>query len=174
MGLPRPARAEDADQIAAIMIANWRSTYAEQLPAGFLASLNPRTQAGRWRERILLPGVSVLVAGSDGVDGFVASGPSSDSDLEPSRVHQIYNLHVRSGCRGRGIGRRLLEAAAREGQAAGRKVLCLWVVPENQTARRLYERAGMAPDGARQREEVGPDAALEEVRYRGPIVLKAS
>ena len=172
MGSPRPARAEDAEQIAAIMIGNWRATYAGQLPAEFLASLTLVTQAGRWRERILRPGIEVLVAGEEEIVGFVASGPSTDPDLEPARVHQIYNLHVKDQCRGTGIGRQLLEAAAEGGRELGRTTLCLWVVPENRTARRFYERAGLAADGARQREEVGPGAVLEELRYRGPIELR--
>ncbi|MFN0179758.1 MAG: N-acetyltransferase family protein [Gemmatimonadales bacterium] len=165
----RQARPEDAEAIARIMIANWRATYAEQLSDDFLASLDPSLEAGRWRERMTRPAIAVRVAATDQVVGFVAAGPTFDRDLDPAASYQIYNLHVAETSRGRGIGKRLLEAAARVGRDLGASELCLWVVPENRRARQFYERAGLANDGTIQREPVGSGATLEEVRYRGPI-----
>lgn len=46
----------------------------------------------------------------------------------------------------------------------------LWVLEENDRARRFYERMGLAPDGAR--DTFTPDGTtveLPEVRYAGPL-----
>lgn len=166
--LIRGAMAQDAGAIATIMVANWRSTYQQQLSAGFLAGLDPVAEAAKWSDRLTRPGVSVLVAESREVLGFVACGPPFDADLDPAEFFQIYNLHVAPTARGLGVGKMLLRAAARLGANQARQ-LCLWVVPENNHARRFYELAGMRPDGTRQRESVSPGETLEELRYRGPI-----
>ena len=54
----------------------------------------------------------------------------------------IHDLAVLPEHRGRGIGRRLLEAVAEKGRALGCCKLTLEVLENNQTARRVYDAAG--------------------------------
>jgi RimJ/RimL family protein N-acetyltransferase len=58
-------------------------------------------------------------------------------------------------------------AAARRALAtAGHSEVRLWVLVDNHRARRFYERAGMAPDGARETfTPPGGTAELAEIRY---------
>lgn len=44
----------------------------------------------------------------------------------------------------------------------------LWVLKHNARARRFYERAGFAPDGAEEAEEIA-GARVPEVRYARPL-----
>lgn len=61
----------------------------------------------------------------------------------------IVDISLVAACRGRGVGRALIEASQREAAAAGRG-MTLQVVRTNLAARRLYERLGFrlaADDG---------------------------
>lgn len=68
-------------------------------------------------------------------------------ETEPGEYY-IDTLAVRSDCRGRGIGRRLLRAAAERGRAMGLRPGLL-VDKSNPGARALYESAGFARVGDR-------------------------
>jgi len=54
---------------------------------------------------------------------------------------------VRSDCRGKGIGKVLLEAFEKEGERRGYDCVSLLVDEENSRARNLYERIGYRQDG---------------------------
>ncbi len=66
---------------------------------------------------------------------------------------------------GNGLGRELLEAATDQLAEMGFRDLVLWVVPENQRARRLYEAAGWQADGETRDDEV-LDVTVRDMRYR--------
>ncbi len=57
----------------------------------------------------------------------------------------VQDLHVVERYRGRGLGRKLLAAAARHGRAAGCSHLRLSVDPRNQEAVAFYHRVGLTP-----------------------------
>jgi GNAT superfamily N-acetyltransferase len=59
----------------------------------------------------------------------------------------IDDLYVRPDARGQGVGARLLSAARAAAVGRGVRALHVEVGPENQTARRLYERAGYVDSG---------------------------
>jgi len=63
-------------------------------------------------------------------------GPPSSGDLE------LWGLYLLESHQGKGLGRRLLEAAL-DGEAAS-----LWVATDNARAISFYGHFGFAPDGA--------------------------
>lgn len=69
--------------------------------------------------------------------------------LQPSGTHvrQIQGLAVAAEARGRGIGRRLIEAAVEESRRQGARKLTLRVLAGNAPALRLYERTGFTVEG---------------------------
>jgi GNAT superfamily N-acetyltransferase len=70
---------------------------------------------------------------------------------------------------GRGIGRALHDWALDDLRERGCIEATLWVLRENQPARRFYEAAGWRTDGEPKDEELA-GGTLHEVRYRRGIV----
>ncbi|HSL63419.1 MAG TPA: GNAT family N-acetyltransferase, partial [Gaiellaceae bacterium] len=61
------------------------------------------------------------------------------------------SVYVAKGARGRGVGRRLLEALIDSAEAAGIWTLQAGVFPENVASLRLHERCGFRVVGVRER-----------------------
>jgi RimJ/RimL family protein N-acetyltransferase len=66
---------------------------------------------------------------------------------------------------GTGVGRELMAVAVDRLREAGFRSATLWVLRDNERARRFYERAGWSPDGA-EKDDVVAGATVTEVRYR--------
>ena len=108
----------------------------------------------------------------DGVRRFSQSfgdiqGPSSGpltADGKGGRVAELYALYVRPACWSTGTGRALMDRVLTRTGAAGYQFITLWVLRDNERARRFYERAGFAPDGTSNvLERLG---GVTELRYR--------
>jgi GNAT superfamily N-acetyltransferase len=89
---------------------------------------------------------TVLVARLDGdIVGFssvLLAMPRTDPD-DPVPVHAlVQDLVVREQCRSRGVGARLVAMAEGMAREAGRTEIRVWVVAQNQGARRFYDRSG--------------------------------
>ncbi|MCX7378911.1 MAG: GNAT family N-acetyltransferase [Alphaproteobacteria bacterium] len=146
----RRARLSDSVPIAAVHVAAWRSTYPGILPDGYLARLSVPRQAGHY-ERAIRAGVGVHVATASGIDlgadvgpprvvGFSTCGPTrTPQSAELLGQGEIETLYVLDDWRDRGIGRRLMRAAAGHLAAIGCASAFLWVLRENPN-RWFYER----------------------------------
>ena len=101
----------------------------------------------------------------DGNDivGFVTVSPSRDEDLPG--FGEVRALYVAPDRWRSGAGSALLAQAEVLLGDAGFNEAHLWVLEDNPRARRFYERAGWALDGARKVVEIG-GRPLAEVRYR--------
>jgi GNAT superfamily N-acetyltransferase len=158
----RSATATDAPAVAAVQERGWQRAYRHVFPpdeldrGGFI-------EVERWRRRLAAPppGWATFVADLDGtVAGFVCVGASRDV----RRCGEVYAIYVDPDAWARGVGRALLEQA--EAELARRwDVASLWVLEENDRARRFYASAGWEPDGARKREKRFGVAPFE-LRYR--------
>jgi GNAT superfamily N-acetyltransferase len=89
-------------------------------------------------------------------------------DAEPEWGPLLDNLHVAPALKGRGIGRELLHRArAWVARAAPGRTMHLWVIDQNQPARRFYERVGGSP-AERRTNEMTPGVHVSAVRYVWP------
>jgi len=140
----RRSHGEDATDIAAVFDAAVSTGWS------YLGELAQKSMfsAEHW-DRLVAehgPPDALLLADdpSDGVVGFTA-------------VHvqegELYLLFVHPDHAGRGLGRRLLEAAHDLMRAAGRGSSFLFTEERNARARQVYEAAGYRPDGAVRRSE---------------------
>ena len=98
-------------------------------------------------ERLARDESVVLLAGeADGTAlGFVQMYPGFSS-LAAARTYVLYDLFVDPAARQRGVGRRLMEAAAEEARRRGAVSLVLSTAKTNHPAQRLYESLGWVRD----------------------------
>ncbi len=91
--------------------------------------------------QILVAEVDGLIAGYVTILAKTSSGEIDDGDIEYSL---IYDLVVRDGCRGKGLGRKLLEAAETFAKTNDARWLRLSVLAKNRSARALYSSLGFS------------------------------
>jgi len=163
----RLATVDDADALAAVLVAAWRMAYAGQLPAEFLSGLDLAAWADRWREILTDPGeYRALVAEQDGeLTGIVSVGP----DPERSTVGRLYALYVAAPQLGTGLGHQLHEAGLQVLRDRGLTSVELWVLRGNERAITFYERHGWSRDGREQLDRSLPGVELDEVGFSRPL-----
>jgi ribosomal protein S18 acetylase RimI-like enzyme len=90
--------------------------------------------------------VVLLAADADGAAlGFVQMYPTYSS-LAAARTCVLHDLFVDPAARRRGVGRRLMEAAAEEARQRGAASLLLSTARTNRAAQHLYESLGWVRD----------------------------
>lgn len=99
--------------------------------------------------------------------GMAATGSARDSDASAT-TGELEAIYLAPEAIGRGIGRALHDRALADLRERGFTEATLWVLRENQRARRFYEAAGWQADGETKDEE-RPGGTLHEIRYRRPI-----
>ncbi|HLN64384.1 MAG TPA: GNAT family N-acetyltransferase [Symbiobacteriaceae bacterium] len=140
----RAARPEDAGGIARVHVQSWRSTYRGLVPDEYLAKLSVEARERFWNRQLeKSPNAEnvVLVAENESgaIAGFVSGGPQRDEGLDYRG--ELYAIYLLEDAQGRGAGRGLMQALARELHAAGYRDLMLWVLTTNRS-RQFYEHMG--------------------------------
>lgn len=165
----RRAKPEDASELGALHVASWDETYSGILPDAMLADLSVASRTARWA-KILGDGTSsantvVWLAEDQGrVVGFGSAGRQRDPGLEAkgfdAEISAIYVLrsHQRAG-----LGRALMAAMALTLRERAHCAASLWVLRENEIARKFYDRLGGIV--VAEKEDVRPLATLVEVAY---------
>ncbi|MBT2393510.1 GNAT family N-acetyltransferase [Streptomyces maoxianensis] len=161
---------DDCDAVARVRVQGWRYAYAGLMPQSYLDTMSVEEDAARRRE-FLAKGHSRLtnvVAERDGeVVGWGCCGPSRDEDATADQC-ELYALYVLQEQVSTGVGRALMTELTGGAMAAGFGRMTLWVLEENARARRFYEKAGFAPDGAEEPFEVN-GVVVPEVRYASAL-----
>ncbi|GAA1854572.1 GNAT family N-acetyltransferase [Asanoa iriomotensis] len=161
LGFVRPARPEDAAEIARIQVATWRVAYRRMLPRTVLDSLDEAWIAERWsaaveqppspRHRVL---VAVEQAEQSYLVGFAASGPADEQALAPEEpplpddVAAVTDLLVEPRWGRRGHGSRLLAASVDLWREDAFTAAVAWAYDGDAATRKFLTSAGWAPDGA--------------------------
>jgi GNAT superfamily N-acetyltransferase len=168
----RPARPDDAGEIARVQVVTWRTAYRSVLPAALLDDWDADAAADRWRTAVAAPptpGHGVLVAlERDAVVGFAAYGPAELTAGETSDpagpTTELSTLLVEPRWGRRGHGSRLLAATADLAEDAGAGRLQVWLLESDAVSASFYESAGWEPDGWARSLDTG-DAPLREIRW---------
>ena len=136
----RRAEPEDADAIAQVHLASWKTTYPGIIPQAYIDGLRVDDGAARWKVRLSEKLPTVLVAEDDaGIFGFAAGGrPLHPVEGFDAELHAIYLLasHHGKGA-GRDLVRRLAEILVQQGFTS----LVAWALTEN-LACGFYQRLG--------------------------------
>lgn len=168
----RKARPADAAAIGAVHVAAWRSTYPGLLPDEFLANLSAPRQAAHY-DGAIRTGSGVIVATASGADvplgsmprivGFATAGRARNAEIGGRRLGdgEVETLYVLDDWRDRGVGRRLMRAAAGHLAEIGCRSAFLWVLRDNPN-RWFYQRLGGRP------------VAEAQIRFAGQPVIQTA
>ncbi|MGH3192681.1 MAG: GNAT family N-acetyltransferase [Streptosporangiaceae bacterium] len=188
----RAGSVADAAQIAAAQREGWFAAYEGIIPAEIIDRVTTPDGGARVRQTFRTrPWQRMLVAvaadqegpAAPGVVGYASFGPETDvlsapwphpltTDGQDGSVAELYALYVRPAWWSTGTGRALMERVLARTAGAGYLSIRLWVLRDNHRARRFYERAGFAPDGATNvLEHLG---GVTELRYRRVLLQQRS
>lgn len=159
-----PATVHDCRAIAQTQVLSWQHAYERLLPAAFLSTMDVAQREARWQTALTAGRPQVLVVRSAGeVQGFIAFGPSRDTDAAPERA-EVQAFYLVPSAWSRGWGRRLWLAARAQMQAQGYASVSLWVLAGNARAILFYAAAGFAPEAGSARALRLGGAQLRELR----------
>lgn len=131
---------DDRLAISHIYEESWKVAYQGIVPQEFLESI-PK---GYWIKALDSPEWQTLV----GVENGRYIGTSSFCKSRFKRFPEdgeIISLYLLPEYMGQGYGKRLLKRTMDELQKQGFQMLFLWVLEENEIARRFYESQGFLP-----------------------------
>lgn len=154
--------------MATVHVRAWQTAYRGGLmPDEYLDGLSIDERTTMWTEsleRPLGPRRARLVAQDDAgtVTGFILIGPEGGDDTVDRG--QLFVINVDPDHWGTGVGPALHDAGVELLRDFGFESAVLWVHPDNERARRFYERRGWRCDDVERREELlGVD--VPEIRY---------
>jgi len=152
----RRAEAGDAAAIAAAHVAAWHQAYAGLVPARMLNAFSVAGRTGRWQRILTAPdpsrasSVFVAVARDGGTIGFGSCGRQPAPDLVAAGFAGEFSaLYLLAAHQRRGVGRRLMRLMAQDLLAREMRGAALWVLRDNEPARRVYEGLGAGVAGQR-------------------------
>lgn len=167
----RPAGPDDVEGISTVRIRSWQEGYRGTVPQAYLDGLSVEAQIARWRARTAtgVPGGSSVAVDDGQVVGWSSVGAYRDDEAGAAapgpRCGEVNAIYVLPERWGGGIGRALMDYSLGVLAADGLSPALLWVLRDNERARRFYAGYGWRPDGATHTYDVG-GATLPEVRYR--------
>ncbi|MEV6848081.1 GNAT family N-acetyltransferase [Actinoplanes sp. NPDC051411] len=178
LGFVRPARPEDAAEIARIQLSTWRSSYRRMFPPHVLANLDEAYLTRGWSEAIeAAPSrrhrVLIAIEQSDAstaVVGFAAAGPADEQALVPEEppladdVAAITDLIIEPRWGRRGHGSRLLAAVVDLWREDGFATAVAWAYEQDKVMQKFLASAGWEPDGAGRALDVD-DMLVPQVRF---------
>lgn len=139
----RKASLEDAEAIAHVHIESWHETYSELIPEEVLKAMTDyERRLKMWKRVLANESHSTFVAldEAEKVIGFINGGRPND-DAPEGYDAELYTIYMLRCQHGKGLGRELMAALAKDLHEKGFKALYLWVFPNNPT-RLFYEHLG--------------------------------
>ena len=130
----RDAKRSEFSDLAALQIRSWRDVYRGIMPDAYLDDEIEDDLGARWNALDPSGDDLVLLAEKDGIRGFITVWCKPDPFVD--------NLHVDPGGRSKGVGRRLMQAAAERLVQKGYQRLSLYVAAKNPRAAAFYRRLG--------------------------------
>jgi ribosomal protein S18 acetylase RimI-like enzyme len=140
----RPARPEDAREIAALVAAVWVVTYATEGVTPAIAEVLAKITPAKIAADLAHPGRRAWVATEgEGLLGFADLQPEQSTPCVGAiRQAEVLHLYVHERHARRGVGTRLLEACTEHAFAHGSEAVWLSVWERNDRAIRFYEALG--------------------------------
>ena len=136
----RPARARDAEAVAAVHDAAWREAYRGVLPGRELERMIQRRGPEWWLQAMRRGArITVLDAG-ERIAGYATHGRSRSPQLPAAG--EMFELYLDPPFQGLGFGARLFRASRAALTDRGLDGLCVWCLAENTRGVAFYRRQG--------------------------------
>jgi ribosomal protein S18 acetylase RimI-like enzyme len=167
--LIRDATIDDANDMGRLHVRAWQAGYRGVMPDEYLDQLRADERIEMWRGILAQPDHSPLLVAlvDDHVVGFASFG-SERTPASGQACGELYAMNVDPDQWGRSIGRTLLRRVTDELTGMGLREAVLWVVPQNERARSLYESEGWRADGGESTEDI-LGVTVASIRYRRPL-----
>ena len=140
--LIRPATITDIALITKVHTASWKSAYKNILSKEYLENEVENEKKAHWNQELSHPTSKynfVLLAIERSVPvGFIGVYDVIDGSYDAF----IDNLHIMPDQKGKGVGQKLMAAAAEKLDSFNKKSVYLWVYNDNLPAFGFYEKLG--------------------------------
>lgn len=165
----RKASIDDAEKIAYVRSASWRAAYAGIVPDEYLKNISLDTRADKFRADIAgNPDMNFFVAELDrNVIGILILSKCRDKDV--SNAGEIDGIYLLPEYIGKGYGTDMIRFSVSFLANAGFDSIYLWVLEENNQARKFYQKCGFSADGSKKKMNIGKH--LNVIRMRTKIKL---
>ena len=134
---------DDRKAISKIYEESWKFAYQGLIPQDYLDGI----PTGNWAKAVDTPGWNTLLM-LDG-DQIVGTASYCHSRFEDWKDYgEIISIYFLPAYMGKGYGRALLQAAVDKLAEMGCTDILLWVLAENERAKKFYEKNGFSASGA--------------------------
>ncbi len=165
----RTATPRDADAVAAIHDAAWRSTYQGIIPHLHLERMVAR-RGPLWWQRQIERGVNVTLLVFDGQpQGYASWGTARAS--WPWPAGEIFELYVAPQFQGVGLGKRFFTTVRMRLKSEGFPKLVVWALKDNENACAFY--GGLGGSIAAAAPERYGDVSLTRVAFVWGVNVKS-
>ncbi|MDD4159496.1 MAG: GNAT family N-acetyltransferase [Synergistaceae bacterium] len=159
MEIRRFLETDNIDDVSRVYAKSWKSAYCGIVPQDYLDSI----PENRW-SKILINELSNLWIVSDGKQIIGSSTYALARDEKYSGWGEIISIYLLPSYFHLGIGTKLLRASMNELFSMGYENIYLWVLEDNFSARRFYEKNGFKMKEDTMQSVIG-GKLLNEIRY---------
>lgn len=165
----RRATVDDARALAEVHVASWRETYSGLMPDSLMRRLSVDDRAVRWARMLDRAqdngGAFAFIAEQGGEPVGFASGSEQRDEalLAQGLTGELTAIYILRKAQRQGLGARLVSAVAQHLHDQGYSGASLWVLRNNEPARRFYERCSGQLVG--EKEEQRDGFVIAEVAY---------
>lgn len=138
----RAATVHDCESIAQIHVTAWRESYPGLVPQAVLDGLSLPSRMQAWWLIFGHDSSNLIYVAEEtqGCVGFVHGGQCRDETL--GQDMEIYSIYLLSSAKRQGTGRKLINTLISDFLCQGLNSAGVWVLRDNHTARRFFERLG--------------------------------
>ena len=136
----RPARVEDAQEIAQVHDAAWRDAYRGIIPGRELEKMIARRGPAWWLAAIRRGSRLMVLDFDESIGGYASYGRNRVPGLPYEG--EIFELYLAPEFQGLGFGKRLFEAARKDLSEYGLETMLVWALADNERATDFYRRLG--------------------------------
>jgi len=157
------ATIEHADDIGYVHVMSWRAAYKNIVPDDYLLSLSPVKRAERFRASLTTrPEVFYVAYFYNNAAGMLVYGKSLDDDADEN-TGEIGAIYLLPEYWNKGFGKQMMDHALADLKKQGFNKVTLWVLEDNISAIKFYDKCGFIFDDIKKEINIGKP--LIEVRY---------